>query len=558
MKTPRQHLAQKEDSRDSRDFPKIPWHALNAHTYVQPQAFLSHYFTNKPWSPLSEYLVKEAMECDYTGVCLASLASHPPRQVLRHYLPAQSNIPHLQGTTPYIFLTRTNSTLYQRDYDWSDVQVIGLAMNSESTHLLGKIYLELYKYSQEVFRNNPTRLFIHGYFTFKGWMYLWLFDRCGVYGPVPLNKVDDKEQVRSVLSGYLCMSDAELGLNPLVKKDTLGTYIMSKYDESQEPAKLYLVDPPITYPEHLTDHRSICYRASKTSDMDDKRLFVKFSWIPQKQSSESQFLRLLTDLKISEAVELVSHQDGEPISSIRQALSLGLPTKAEIASDADAVMTCVVLSPLSRLLQNYTDGWSFLEDFRDAIKEHHSSCFSGTVLYCDEPLSNNIAVAVQKLKEQREILIGLDQAAQVDAGSGLADGTKAFMAIDALKSGPHNYRHDLESFFYIFLWLCTCGPGTMPTNSVFYRWATGDDIDIAAKKLDDIKHHFADIVSEFREDCILFKDIAYRLRTVLFFSGVGIPEIDWNQAQYEGVMQAFEVTIQEAKSVVCRIIDKVA
>ena len=33
-------------------------------------------------------------------------------------------------------------------------------------------------------------------------------------------------------------------------------------------------------------------------------------------------------------------------------------------------------------------------------------------------------------------------------------GTMEFMAIDVLRGAEHTYRHDLESLFYLLLWMC--------------------------------------------------------------------------------------------------------
>ena len=40
-------------------------------------------------------------------------------------------------------------------------------------------------------------------------------------------------------------------------------------------------------------------------------------------------------------------------------------------------------------------------------------------------------------------------------------GTKVFMAIGALAGNPHSFMHDLESFFWVLLWICIhyTGPG---------------------------------------------------------------------------------------------------
>ena len=33
-------------------------------------------------------------------------------------------------------------------------------------------------------------------------------------------------------------------------------------------------------------------------------------------------------------------------------------------------------------------------------------------------------------------------------------GTKVFMAIGAFRGEPHNFMHDLESFFWVLFWIC--------------------------------------------------------------------------------------------------------
>ena len=56
----------------------------------------------------------------------------------------------------------------------------------------------------------------------------------------------------------------------------------------------------------------------------------------------------------------------------------------------------------------------------------------------------------------RGMLIDLDLAKELDSGLSGArhrTGTMEFMAIEVLEGGAHTYRHDLKSFFYVFLWV---------------------------------------------------------------------------------------------------------
>ena len=55
-----------------------------------------------------------------------------------------------------------------------------------------------------------------------------------------------------------------------------------------------------------------------------------------------------------------------------------------------------------------------------------------------------------------------------------------FMAIEMLRGVNHTYRHDLESLFYMLIWLCArrgwdfCGnPKGRPADSMLSRWYAG-------------------------------------------------------------------------------------
>lgn len=54
-------------------------------------------------------------------------------------------------------------------------------------------------------------------------------------------------------------------------------------------------------------------------------------------------------------------------------------------------------------------------------------------------------------------LIDLDLAVRLDestaSGAPIKTGTKVFIAIGALKGEYHNLMHDLESFFWVLLWV---------------------------------------------------------------------------------------------------------
>lgn len=57
-------------------------------------------------------------------------------------------------------------------------------------------------------------------------------------------------------------------------------------------------------------------------------------------------------------------------------------------------------------------------------------------------------------------------------------GTMIFMAIEVLQGAtPHTWRHDLESFLYVLIWLCISKPRDRQLdalNAVYDKWAARD------------------------------------------------------------------------------------
>lgn len=93
------------------------------------------------------------------------------------------------------------------------------------------------------------------------------------------------------------------------------------------------------------------------------------------------------------------------------------------------------------------------------------------------------------------MLINLDVAKELRSwrsGARCRTGTMEFMVIEVLLSMSHTYWHDLESFFYVFLWLCArCGWGqskivTDQSTSKLRAWYTGNYEEIANAKLSHI------------------------------------------------------------------------
>ena len=118
---------------------------------------------------------------------------------------------------------------------------------------------------------------------------------------------------------------------------------------------------------------------------------------------------------------------------------------------------CLVVSPAGRPLHAYSSVRELLEALRDAVAGHRSLLEDGKILHRDVS-ENNIIITESAAKgAPKGKLIDLDLAKELDSvpsGASHRTGTMQFMAIEVLQGKGHTYRHDLESMFYVFIWMC--------------------------------------------------------------------------------------------------------
>jgi hypothetical protein len=186
--------------------------------------------------------------------------------------------------------------------------------------------------------------------------------------------------------------------------------------------------------------------------------------------------------------------------------------------------------PFGRPITHYRTLLEVLECMRNTIKAHRSLYIDTKILHRDICLHN---LFISNPKENmpnasKGILIGFDTAMDLEIEPEkpyLLGGTESFITIDLSGSSSDRvlptYRHDLESFFYVFLFIAIGGHRGLPDESRLRSWQAGfrNWPEIAEKKRKDISSNdsFAAILAEFRQEFKGLERLAYALRDVLFF-----------------------------------------
>ncbi|KAH8598594.1 hypothetical protein B0O99DRAFT_700179 [Bisporella sp. PMI_857] len=222
-------------------------------------------------------------------------------------------------------------------------------------------------------------------------------------------------------------------------------------------------------------------------------------------------------------------------------------TGCESEAYGNRVNYCLVTSPAGRPLHEYQSVKELLEALRDAIRGHRSLLEVGKILHRDMPPKGR--------------LIDLDLAKELNSMPSEArhrTGTTRFMAVEVLEGKGHTYRHDLESFFYVFVWMCIqYGYESMgrqkpnkplrPKTNILRGWYTGMYTDIARNKMGVMgKNRFESIIAEFAPKFESLKPLARELRSALFpirdgdiFTGT----LHDHGIMYDGMINAFSRAI---------------
>lgn len=226
-------------------------------------------------------------------------------------------------------------------------------------------------------------------------------------------------------------------------------------------------------------------------------------------------------------------------------------------------LTWIVVSPAGRPLLTFSSVPELLRALRDAIKAHQS-LFEANILHRDISMNNIIITNLGEADGYSGMLIDMDMATRISSdgvneGSGARQitGTLEFMAIEVLESAyrdiQHTYRHDLESFFYVFLSICVnygWPEGQRPTKNPFQDWYTLPYEKIATTKRGQMEPGGFEntTLMKFSPKFEDVKGLARNLRNILISTGAlntGTP-CD-HSPLYKSMVDAFDIAIIECE-----------
>ncbi|KJZ69215.1 hypothetical protein HIM_11394 [Hirsutella minnesotensis 3608] len=479
--------------------------------------------------------------------------------------------------------TETGSTFW-----YKHVLIVGEQKKSYDASRFKADFLQLTRYVRSIFADQPTRRFVHAFSLCASKMELWVFDRSGAYSSGTFDIHDEQDKFARALVGYTTMDNDVMGLDMFVERqdgrryvtlDASGNETRVRLDKAMVRQKAIVCRGTTCY-ETQNGHVAKFSWASDKRKLEVEQLKLAEERCVKGVARVVAHRRITTIAAMREGLEFpkahrfrdeaVHFED--PPSAIASANTSGHKRKSSSDNTSDnasgpkrrrsnsqksklvqefndqlsigkakpslytlgedpwenRIYSCLVVSPAGRVISDFKTIKELLESMRDAIKAHQSLYMTGNILHRDISSNNIIITDPETADGFKGMLIDLDLAKVRDSGPSGArhqTGTMQFMAVEVLRKADHTYRHDLESFFYVLLWMCARyswsngfgGEEKLPKESDLRNWEIGSFRDIAkAKEGDMTVNGLERIMSEFPEALDVVKPLCLRIRKLLF------------------------------------------
>ncbi|CCU77270.1 Serine/threonine protein kinase domain protein [Blumeria hordei DH14] len=452
-------------------------------------------------------------------------------------------------------------------HEWREVRVVGEFTCSAEQK--GEKAYQLMSYVREMFYAQALRHFVHGFCLHTKHLKLWIVDRSGGYSSGEIDVINSQEKLVRALSSYMLMSDEELGLDSIVRY--VGQHAYITIPEGDKPLEqIEVVPEPVARPATIYSRGNTCYQ---TADGD---YLIKFSWGSGTKRSEIDALRLAKEIpgvinleRSGHLCNIETHRKDIDFSSGKRwdmrVWGRILTTGSESASlDRNEFylkrgLTVAKLSPFGRPLQSCKSVRELLVGIRDATHVHRWLRDEARLLHGDVS-EGNIILSPSKEGATEGMLIDLDMSLPIESSRKMDEvfaitGTMKYMALELLWNIsennftlPQNYRHDLESFFYVLVVGCICygrEPKSEPKH--LEAWFNKSVKSNYESKLSDITQNFDEmILGYFPLAFEGVKKLASNLRKILFGQTYDRFSIDESTHDlYDPIISALNETIYE-------------
>lgn len=534
---------------------------LRGNIFRNVNGFFAKYFEGKPWSVVIQNKFQETKSAKIVSKLSASVPGIAHFDALVEWLAEFRTLFFAVDQANFRFhsqpLSNTGNTARTGIYlETSDLQSV-----AGSTRVFGEFHhdnapvmadddddiLRYCERAQHVFKVQSARCFVHGFLVRGTTLELWVFDRSGAYSSKRLDLAQRPDLLVRALAGYTLMSDEEAGFNTFVKRLAPGS---NSYVTFHKHDKFHLRPELIATADYIVGPGTTCYVAS-TSTIGEPGIVIKFSWREDEEPTELRLLQRAHERNAWGVIQLLGYQDLVNIADLRQGLHFP-------QTFINRTFSCVATTPLGRPIRQFKSIPELLEILRDLVKALQSLYVNARILHRDVAIKNLIITPQHSADSPKGVLLDFNFALDLDNVRPIEPmvGSDGFMAIGILSGQRHTYRHDLESLFYVFLWIAIANDRVhdeandilkgMPKTSRLWKWCSMDFGALGQDKAADMSPEgFEGILDEFSSDFAPLRGLAKKLHALIFpvrdgkiFTGTETDQVAV-QRVYDGMANAF-------------------
>ncbi|KAL7938254.1 hypothetical protein V8C35DRAFT_291397 [Trichoderma chlorosporum] len=426
---------------------------------------------------------------------------------------------------------------------WAQILVPGELKSKPSADVASKAWLDLGTYAREVLAAQDTRRYVLGFTLCGSLMRIWAFDRLGGVASEQFDINKDGLRFVFIILGFLWMNDEELGFDTTIKTTDGQRFIEIERNGSTERI---IIETCTHRARCIAGRATTCWKAYRQGQPQTP-LVVKDSWQYTERDDEGELLSEATGQGVAHVARYYHHEtvfvgnvvddvcgnvrrnldvtralkyrpersETSPGSSVKGPLrqsrssNAGLkrpfsqidaplppskrgwpvsPTKPASNAIPNRVHRRVIVRDYGKPIYKASSRPALLSALEGCIEGHKSLREAG-FLHRDISINNLMINEDDSNPSWSSFLIDLDLAIreprEQSSGAKGKTGTRAFMAIGALLGEQHSYMHDLESFFWVLLWICIHynGPGVKSrVVPRFDKWNYLDTEDLASVK----------------------------------------------------------------------------
>ncbi|KAH6646842.1 hypothetical protein BKA67DRAFT_525584 [Truncatella angustata] len=425
---------------------------------------------------------------------------------------------------------------------WSQILVPGELKSNLSADKPSEAWLDLGRYAREVLAAQDNRRYVLGFTICGSAMRLWEFDRLGGIASDQFDVHKDALRFIRAILGFLWMSEEHLGFDPTIVTVGDKRYLEIMRDGIQERL---VIDRVMRRAPCIAGRATTCWKAHREGEARTP-LVIKDSWQYTEREEEGELLQNATDKGVVSIARYYHHEtvqvagkDDDIQLNVRKGLDISKaenyrpgrltmplstavagasrkchstmdrkrsssqtnaslppnkrsrsasPAKKDIRMPVNRVHRRVIVRDYGKPIYQASSRTALLAALEGCVQGHESLLDAG-FLHRDISVNNLVINEDDSNPSLASFLIDFDLAIEETrtgaSGAQGKTGTRAFMAIGALLGEQHSFMHDLESFFWVLLWICIHYPGPDKSRVVrrFDKWNYMETEELAVSKL---------------------------------------------------------------------------